>query len=122
MKTIVLAFITVTYLYSGVSYAEGLQTLIQAGKNMGEVQKALDEETERYEQVKQDVDSGRLKKGVSKDDVVAQYGEPVVANIDTKTKREKLVYMPATSSFFKGPRICLYFNNDDILEEIVFIQ
>jgi len=121
MKTKTFILILTICFSAGLSNAEGLQTLIETGKSMGEIQKALDEETERYVQVKQAIDSGMLKKGASKDEVVAQYGEPIVASIDTITKRAKLVYMPASSSFFKGAKIYLYFKGD-LLDEIVSIQ
>lgn len=122
MKNILFISVLAVSLCSGISYAEGLQTLIQAGKSMGEIQKALAEETRSYEQVKQGVDSGRIKRGASKNDIIAEYGEPVVSNTDAQTNREKFIYMPATSSAFSGPKIYLYFGNNDTLDEIVVRQ
>ncbi|HPM42349.1 MAG TPA: hypothetical protein PLV52_00745 [Candidatus Omnitrophota bacterium] len=117
-----LIVIALIFLYSGMSRAEGIQTLIAAGKNMGDIQKALNEETDRYERVKAAIESGRLKKGASKYDIIAEYGEPVIENMDNIKNREKLVYMPATSSFFKGPKIYLYFDVNNILDEIAVVS
>ncbi|MBP7055736.1 MAG: hypothetical protein KBB52_02650 [Candidatus Omnitrophica bacterium] len=122
MNKIFLIVITLIFLYSGMGRAEGIQTLIAAGKNMGDIQKALNEENDRYERVKAGIESGRLKKGSGKDDIISEYGEPVIENMDNIKKREKLVYMPATSSFFKGPKIYLYFDANNILDEIVVVS
>lgn len=98
--------------------AEGISSLIEVGKSMADISAAMDEETGVFNSVKEAIDNGSIKKGVSKSSIREQYGEPVIINDDSATKREKWAYKPATSSFLKGVRIYLYFDADGILNEI----
>ena len=102
--------------------AEGLDTLIDVSKSMGDIQKEYNEETKNFDRVKRAVDSGSIKKGQNKDEILKQYGEPVVMTKDSSSKKEKWVYKPATSSFFDGIRIYLFFNDDGALDEIKVVK
>jgi len=104
---------------SSFCFAEGLDTLIDVARSQGEIQKGYSGETRNFEQVKKGVDSGAIQKGQSKEDVIRHYGEPVVTLQDTVTNREKWVYKPATSDYFKGIKIYLFFDKADKLCEIV---
>lgn len=106
-------------LCAAICRAEGLGTLIETGNNMAEIAREQNTQTARFEQVKSAAESGALVKGVSIDTVIARYGEPVIRNTDTATGREKIVYMPATSDFFKGAKIYLYFSSGLLDETIV---
>jgi|GEM_PF-561944 len=98
--------------------AEGIGTLIEASKGMDEARKDLEAETAGFRQVKDGVDSGAIRKGQSRQDILIRYGEPVVMNEDAKTKRERWVYKPAGSSFFEGEKITLLFDTNGNLDEI----
>lgn len=102
--------------------AEGLNALIEVSKSMGEANKELAAETASYKLVKSAVDSGVIAKGQSRGSIRSKYGEPVVINEDFITKRERWVYKSADSSFFKGARICLLFDNNGALDEINVLQ
>lgn len=102
--------------------AEGLDSLIEVGKSMADINAAMAEETKSFDRVKAAVESGDIKKGTPKDEIKKQYGEPVISNEDSATKREKWAYMPATSTFFKGIRIYLYFDNTGALDEIRILK
>lgn len=92
--------------------------MIEVGKSMADINKAMDEETKVFNRVKEAVDSGAIKKGMSKNDIRSRYGEPVIVNDDSATKREKWAYKPASSTFFKGIRIYLLFDGSGNLDEI----
>lgn len=102
---------------SNAAYADGIGTLIQVGKNMGEVEKACRAETAAHRRVKEAVSNGSLTTGVSREAVYASFGEPVVMNMHCASGREKWVYMPAESNHFAGEKICLYFS-EEVLDEI----
>jgi len=102
--------------------AGGIDSLVEVGKSMADINKAMDEETEAFNRVKEALDSGAIKKGISKTEIRSRYGEPVIANDDSATKREKWVYKPADSSFFKGVRIYLFFDGTGALDEIKTLQ
>lgn len=106
---VAIAFVAALHILAGSARADGLGTLIEVGGNMTEIAREYDAQTARFEQVRQALGRGAIAKGVSRDSVIARYGEPVIANTDTATGREKLVYMPATSDFFEGIKIYLYF-------------
>jgi hypothetical protein len=116
-----IALTVLLMLCPAICHAEGLGTLIEAGTNMAEIAKEQNTQTLRYEQVKRAVESGALVKGAARDTVIASYGEPVIQNTDTATGRIKIVYMPATSDFFKGAKVYLYFA-DGVLDEILVKQ
>ena len=102
--------------------AEGLDALIEVGKNMGEIQKGYDLETKNFERVKKAFDSGAIKKGQAKGDIAKQYGDPVIVTKESGPMREKWVYKPASSSFFDGIRIYLFFDESGALDEIKVVQ
>jgi hypothetical protein len=103
---------------SALIRAEGIDSLVEVGKSMADINAGFDQETKVFNRVKAAVDSGAIKKGLSKSSIRTQYGEPVIINDDSATKREKWAYKPATSSFFEGIRIYLFFDDKDALDEI----
>ncbi len=74
MRTLVfrisLLIIMPVVFFSGSLYAEGLDTLIEVGRNMGEIAKASQQESKNFEKAKKAVESDALKKGMSKDEVM----------------------------------------------------
>lgn len=99
-------------------FAEGLDTLIEVARSQGDIQKEYSEETRNFERVKDKIENGAIKKGQSKDEVMRRSGEPVVILHDSVTDREKWVYKPAKSDFFKGIKIYLFFDKNGLLDEI----
>jgi hypothetical protein len=102
--------------------AEGINTLMEASKGMDEAKKELDAETAGFNRVKNAVDNGAIQKGQPRQAILNQYGQPVVMNEDLATKRERWVYKPASSSFFEGARITLFFDANGTLDEIMALQ
>jgi hypothetical protein len=115
---IVLATVLVIFTACATLHADGIGSLIEVGKSMDAANKELAEETARFNSVKRAIESGVLKKGLSRQAVLSQYGEPVVMNEDTSTKRERWIYKPSSSSFFEGAKIYLFFDADALLAEI----
>ena len=118
MKNVILTFLIFFYLFVIPCYADGLDTLIEIGKGQGEMQKALDEETKAFTRVKNAIETGAVSKGQAKAAIEDRYGEPVVITQDSATKREKWVYKPSASSFFKGIKVYLFFDANNMLDEI----
>jgi len=105
-----------------ISYAEGLNTLIELGKNQVEIMKDYEAQTKIFKKIKGASAAGELKKGLTKDYIKKTYGEAVVNVKDVKSGRDKWVYMPASSSFFKGEKIHIYFTDGGLLDEVAFAQ
>lgn len=99
--------------------ADGIGTLVQVGKSMADAKKTLDAEDQNFQGVKRALDSGALTKGQAKSTIRSYYGEPVVMNEDPLTGRERWVYKAADASFFEGPRIYLFFDQNGNLDEII---
>jgi hypothetical protein len=97
---------------------EGLDSLVDLGRSMADINAAMNKETKAFKAVKAAVDSGYIKNGLSQAEIRSRYGEPVIANEDPVTKREKWAYKPAESTFLKGIRIYLFFDDQGILDEI----
>lgn len=100
------------------SRAEGIGSLIEVGKSMELSQKESGQETVNFENVRNAVGNGLLKKGQARQAIWSQFGEPVVINQDLRTKRERWVYKPASSSFFGREKIVLFFDAGGRLDEI----
>lgn len=98
--------------------AEGLNSLIEVGKSMADIKEAMEEDTRAFNIVNAAVRRGAIKKGLPKESIRSSYGEPVIANDDFATGREKWVYMPASSTFFKGEKIYLFFDSKGNLDEV----
>ncbi|OGW75979.1 MAG: hypothetical protein A2Z72_04785 [Omnitrophica bacterium RBG_13_46_9] len=92
-------------------YADGLSALIEVGKSQEEMLKAENEETERFEEIRNAVESGQIRKGDSQESVAKKYGEPIIMLKD-EDYAEKWVYKPASSSWFSGIKIYLFFDKD----------
>ena len=97
-------------------YAEGLDTLIEVGKTQQDISKAYAQETKNFEGVKKAIENGAIKIGLSRDDIKKKFGEPVIAV--REDAREKWIYKPASSSFFEGVKINLFFSANGALDEI----
>ncbi len=100
------------------SASADLDTLIEVGHGQVEIAKHYRTETKNYEAIKRAIDNGRLNKGEAKAKIEKEYGEPVVTFWDSGKKKEKWIYKPARASFFTGEQICLFFDNNGILDEI----
>lgn len=118
MRNIALIAAVIVIVSPAQIWAGGIDSLIEVGRSMADINAAMEEETKAFNRVKKAVDSGAIKKGLSKSEIKSQYGEPVIENDDSATRREKWVYKPATSTFFKGIRIELLFDNAGALDEI----
>ena len=110
MRKIALISAVIMIMSSALIRAEGLDSLVEVGKSMADISAGFNEETKAFNRVKAAVDSGAIKKGLLKASIRTQYGEPVIINDDSATKREKWAYKPAASSFFEGIRIYLFFD------------
>ena len=122
MKKIVIILAAAMYAAAFSCHAEGINTLVEASSSMAEAKEVLDRETGNFQSVKRALDSGALSKGQSKDRIRTQYGEPVVMNEDISTGRERWVYKSSGSSFFKGTRIYLFFDDKGMLDEIKILE
>ena len=104
--------------FSPPVHAGGIGALQEVGRSMADINAALESQTKVFNRVKSAVDRGEIGKGMPKEEINRKYGEPVIANDDSATGRDKWVYMPASSTFFKGIRIYLYFDSQGKLDEI----
>lgn len=122
MKKIILVAAVLMPVLAFRSGAEGVQSLIEVSKSMGEAKKELAAESGSFESVSRAVTSGAIAKGQAKNAISARYGDPVVVNEDFVTGRERWVYKSAGATFFKGPRIYLLFDTNGNLDEIKIVQ
>ena len=104
-------------LFAASAFAEGLDTLIEVGQSMGDIAKESNEETRNFEGVKRAIERGSLKAGEAKDSIRKKYGDPVVDFPKDANGPEKWVYKPASSSYFEGIKIYLYFDDSGNLKE-----
>ena len=109
-------------LFSAYGFAEGLDTLIEAGKAQGLMARQAKEETDNFESAKKAIENGLISKGETKDSVRKRCGEPVIECKDVNTKKERWVYKRADASFFGGEKIYLVFDDKGVLEETKIVS
>jgi len=102
-------------LFFGTCAYADLKTLIEIGKNQADIAKSLNKETENYNKVKEAITSGELKEGMAAGEIQKKYGEPVINIFDKKKNAYKWLYMPATSTHFKGEKLYLFVDKEDRL-------
>lgn len=119
LKWIIAVLAVFVFLWCSALRAESaLGNLIELAKNQGEIQKAYQRETAAYESLKAAIEKGKIKKGQAEGEIKKLYGEAVIILPERGTSREKWYYKRASSSFFDGDRIILYFDKSGILDEI----
>lgn len=116
-----LIFTCILIASAGLSYADGLGSLIEIARGQADIAQTYKSETRAFEGVKRAVESGSIIKGQSKK-TVSQYGSPVVVIEKFEGKWEKWVYKPATSTFFKGPKITILFDENGMVDQIITTQ
>lgn len=103
---------------AGLCYAANLGELMKIARSQAAMQQVYRDETRSFDKVKKAIDNGSIEKGQTKDEIKDRYGEPVVSIFDYDTNREKWIYKPAKSSFFKGINAYLFFDKDGKLDEV----
>jgi len=105
-------------------YAQGLSSLSELaefGENQSEAQKALNEETIRFEKVRRAIETGLIKKGQPQKSIAKRYGRPVII-IGDKNYPEKWVYKAGDASWFEGVKIYLLFDGDKKISGVKIIN
>ena len=115
MKRILI--IAIIVFFSVSCYADGLSTLMAAGKSQDEAELELQRETKAYNSVKSAIEKGQIKKGDSQKKVQARYGDPVII-VPDKDYAEKWVYKPGHATFFDSAKIYLIFDSEGSLAGI----
>jgi len=94
-----------------------LDDLIDVAQGQSNMQKHYAGETQTYNGVKRALETGVLAKGRPASEIRARYGEPVVTLWDRDKNMEKWIYKSASSSFFDGEQVYLFFDKDCTLVE-----
>lgn len=102
------------FLFCSMVFAEGLDTLIEVGRDQAGISEALKLETENFEKVKRAVENGSIKIGDTKEAIRDKYGDPVVET--TRDGKDAWVYKSADASFFEGVKIYLFFDGEGKFE------
>ena len=107
----------VILLFTANSYADGLGSLSEVGKNQDEMVRVLNKETKIYQAVKKAVETGTIKEGQPQDSILDTYGEPVIV-LKEYDDIEKWVYKPGHATYFDSTKIYLFFGADKKLKKI----
>ena len=107
-----IVFITLLILLPGTCVYADLKTLMEIGKSQTAIAKALKKETKNYNKVKKAIIQGELEEGMEARKIRKKYGEPVIDIYDKKKDANKWLYMPATSTHFKGEKLYLFVDKE----------
>ncbi|RKY27647.1 MAG: hypothetical protein DRP61_03705 [Candidatus Omnitrophota bacterium] len=101
--------------FTGCVSLSSLKPLIELGKSDKLKEKTLKEETENFLKIKEAIEKGELKKGLSKEEFLKDYPPPVV--VIPEGNLERWVYKRGESSWFSSDKIYLFFDSEYILED-----
>jgi hypothetical protein len=121
MKKYIFLLILTVLLAPFTCRAAGLETLMQVGKSMDEIQRDYNKETATYNRVKEAIVKGEIRKGL-KQAAVLKYGEPVAIVTEAVRKRQIWVYRPGTTDLLKKPKVRLFFDDSGALDQITVLE
>lgn len=92
---------------------QGLMTAKGLADNQEEMGSYINTQKQLFEKLKTDVENGRLKKGMPKNEALAMYGEPILSRPSQDQARavEYLLYRHPVK-YFSSDLIYLYFDKD----------
>lgn len=114
MKKIVIIFVGVFLLLAENRplIAGGVLKRLQGiAENMALQEDALDKEAENYRKAEEFIDSQEIRKGLSSDFILGRCGQPVAR----ASQGRRWVYKPRGSTFFRGEKIYLIFDENERL-------
>lgn len=92
-----------------------LKLLMQIDKEDKAIKRQLRLQEARFDLLVKDLDRNRIKKGSSKRDIIARYGEPISELAgDNQGQLRRLLYRYPLQ-YFNATKVYLYFDNTDIL-------
>ncbi len=111
MKWLMPGFLLLLFATSGVGCVgstEELGVLSSLAKDAGKQDRVVKEETERYQAVLEAVHEGKLKAEMSKNEVMEEYGDPVI--VLSRRNGEALVYKHGDATWFDSRKVYLFFD------------
>ncbi|MFH1395168.1 MAG: hypothetical protein ABIH09_03330 [Candidatus Omnitrophota bacterium] len=98
-----------------VKSKDGVKALMAFARTRGNMVKELNDETENYENIDKAITEGVLEKGKSALSIEKKYGKPVIALTEDKGKQKEWIYKKSKDSYFTGPKIYLFFDEQEKL-------
>jgi len=99
------------------SLGEGLDTLIQVGKDQQGIQLFYNDETEKYIAVRLASQKGDIREGMGADDIRSKYGEPAVI-VNTPEGVEWIYKKSGITAFDKKGKIYIRFDGNNNVKKI----
>ncbi len=110
---IIFIFLGVSSLIVGCSPSK-VNKLLLLKKNQQIKQELLEKQTASYKKIKDYMQLGKMQEGLTKKEVVEEFGEPVISFLQENPQR--WVYKAADQSWFTGEKVYLFFNEKGLLE------
>lgn len=113
-------FLTVTLLgLNGCSllrHYEQLMVLKNVGDSQREIESYLKTQAERFYQLRKDLHQGTLKIGLSKEELLTRYGEPVLSKkVEGNPQIQQIFIYRHPTNYFTSDKIYLYFDKNNKL-------
>jgi hypothetical protein len=89
----------------------GLNSLMTLSKDRGVMVRDLEGETKNYDKIARALEDDKLTQGQKAEDIIKRYGEPVVGLPYRSGELTRWVYKPYEATFFEGPKISLFFDD-----------
>jgi hypothetical protein len=106
------AFILIAgLLWSAAGCSQPLRTLMGIGAEQKAQQQYQQRQETLFYRLVKDVESGRLKQGADREDVLRRYGDPIVLNDGT------IVYQ-RPGDYFRATKVYMVFDDDDKLRTL----
>ncbi|MBN3040925.1 MAG: hypothetical protein JW867_07340 [Candidatus Omnitrophica bacterium] len=108
-------FFLFIFAISGCSSWQGLMTLKHYGDSQEEINLYVQRQEKLFFKLIEDLKSGKLKAGISKDRFIRLYGDPVLSDIDESSPDAEVLLFRHPTDFFKSDRVYAYFDQSEKL-------
>lgn len=90
---------------------QGAFTLQRLANSQQELQGEVDEKEKLFSTLEGDIKNNRLQKGVSKSEIIANYGEPIFTRaVKSQTENQEFMLYRRPTAYFSSDLIYLYFD------------
>ena len=93
----------------------GLKTLKSVGRSQDEIKVYLARQSKLFNKLLGDLNNNKLRQGVTKDQFIRIYGEPILSKRAVEFLGEEILLYRHPTKYFQSDRVYVYFDKEEKL-------